>query len=783
MAPLETMPNMPSQEEIHVENPPVDELRWDAVGMIGRSREIEQVEQALASVLETKKASSLLIHGYSGTGKSALALHVIQRFDVLSVKGKYDQNSGSRPFSAVIDATTELLDALEYEKTERIVESLKVEEQQILGMLVPAFSILSGCESSHYEDSSKGNDIGPDESTLIRFMGIFRRFLIAVCNELPLVLFLDDLQWADEASRSLLDSIFRDRRMSNLLLVGAIRDGEPTTFDPPVRSILPVLKLTIGPLTLESSNDVCSKALNMKPEKTEELSKSVLKATVGNPYFVKQFITSLHRTKLVQFSPEKNEFVWDIEKVQEHAQQSDNVVELMVKTIKAMSYQSQIILVVAATMGHTFKASVLSPVLGTFDLLCLLTSHFGHSQSGGSLSKFKLTFLNEEEVMQALDEACKAGLIEMTKIGVYRFTHDRVQQSATMLLPEGDVGRQIKAKLGSLLLKMSSGHKDSWMLFAGTDLLMKNAPPEEASQVAAVCVKAAKTASKQGAFKTAARFSDFGYSLIAKKMRTNYKVGIELLTLAAEMHYCGGAIDTAKERVESVCNKAISTQDRFRANHVLLQCFSNESDYDASVSNGIDMINETGIHFPKHPGKLAVARNLIALKSKLRGKKARDLYALPKMRNRHMEEALNLLSIIGFAAFFGGLRDTTVLVLIKMTLITLDHGISRHAPSAIACYAMLESHLGNMQKAYDYAMVASELSKRRSMEPQYCRTRIIVAVFHHYLGERFHTSVADLAKGVDLGLKHADSMQAFVAMRQVSQFNIFAGKTLFYSEK
>jgi len=87
----------------------------------------------------------------------------------------------------------------------------------------------------------------------------------------------------------------------------------------------------------------------------------------GNPYFVKQFFSSLHRDPFVQYSNENREFTWDMSSVHEQAKKSDNVVDLMVKTIEAMSYHTQIILILASAMGPTFKSVVLSPLLANFD--------------------------------------------------------------------------------------------------------------------------------------------------------------------------------------------------------------------------------------------------------------------------------------------------------------------------------------------------------------------------------------------------------------------------------
>ena len=104
-----------------------------------------------------------------------------------------------------------------------------------------------------------------------------------MCKEVPLVLFLDDLQWADDSSKSLLESMYNDKRMEGLLLVGAIRIGEPTSFSPPYDSRMRNLKIIVDSLTCDDVNKGVSKALGSQIEQTEELSKAIFKATSGNP--------------------------------------------------------------------------------------------------------------------------------------------------------------------------------------------------------------------------------------------------------------------------------------------------------------------------------------------------------------------------------------------------------------------------------------------------------------------------------------------------------------------
>jgi len=266
-------------------------------------------------------------------------------------------------------------------------------------------------------------------------------------------------------------------------------------------------------------------------------------------------------------------------------------------------------------------------------------------------------------------------------------------------------------------------------------------------------------------------------------MQTDCRLGMELLSLAAEMHYCSGSLTKAKERVETISSKAIHVQDSFRGNRVLLQCFVSVSDFHSCVKVGIKMLNEMGYPFPKKPGAFAVLRSIVNLKRKVNRIKATDLSNMPKMDNSIMKEVLNVIPNIGNAAFFGGFNNLCVLCMVQGMVIALDHELSVHAPMVISASALLEAHLGNIQKAYDFAKVADDLSQRPDMASQYCRTRAIVCSSTQYLSNRMAKSVDELFQSVDHGFKHSDSMWAFAVVLQAAHFSIFAGKTLHFCEK
>jgi len=762
----------------------MNRLRWDEIGLAGREKQVKELNAAIKGFESTHEASSVLIYGPSGSGKSVLAHQVLQQHNSVCVRGKYDQHTVSgRPFSAIVDATTDLCEKLGV-VVPRNVSKFDIEEREVLFTLAACLNTDPSADDSRNENKEHQ---GPDDTVLIRFMNIFRRFLIGVCKDVPLVLFLDDLQWADDSSRSLLESMYNDKRMEGLLLVGAIRTGEPTSFSPPYNSRMRNLKIIVDSLTCEDVNKVVSKALGSQIEQTEELSKAIFKATSGNPYFVKQFLTSMHSERHVTFMEETNCFQWDMKAIQERADASSDVVELMVNVIESMPISVQMTLAIGSTLGHTFNFSDIAPLFGNFDLICLLPTRLSNRDNGsGCIDALDARYLDRGNLTKALGRASDRGLIALVKEGVYRFTHDRVQQAACRHLPTGEIGTKVKAKLGSLFLILFNKNMrmDLRLLYTATDLLINNASCADSPKVAITCLEAAETASRQAAFKTAARFADCGWARVEELLNENhYELGVKLLSLSAEMHYSCGSIPTARTRVDVIKANAKCFEDCFRGNRVLFMCMVAECDWTGACQTGISQLNEMGLNFPRRPGKFSVLTHLFSLKRRLNGRQASDMKNLPKSTNAVMKETQHIVNLVGTAAFFGGADNVCALSCIYSMLISLKHGLSSRTPIALCAYLVLLAEFGFFEEAYDFGTVATEMCQEKGSEPSLC---LSYTVFHSnasYIRDGFKSSAKNLLHAADFGFKHNDAYQAFIALYSGTVFSVFAGNTLFQSER
>ncbi|MFY0584192.1 ATP-binding protein [Cystobacter fuscus] len=185
---------------------------------------------------------------------------------------------------------------------------------------------------------------------------------------------------------------------------------------------VPIASIVLSPLGLEHTQRLLADALHTDETRVLPLAHLLLEKTGGNPFFLTQFLGTLHREKLLQFDTAAREWRWELARIQAQGF-TDNVVDLMVAKLRELPAPTQDALEVAACIGNTFDAE---------DVRELVRSSL-------------------EELEARLFGAIQERLILRSEHG-YRFLHDRIQQAAYLLTPEDQrialhlrIGRMLRA--------------------------------------------------------------------------------------------------------------------------------------------------------------------------------------------------------------------------------------------------------------------------------------------------------------------------------------------------
>jgi predicted ATPase len=287
--------------------------------LVGRDKEFRRLLDCLNHTVAQQSMELAVIHGTSGSGKSCLveSFAKILPAEVLFVQGKFDQLQCHAPYSALVTASDQLCRQILKQKNSveirNRVRSVLGSEVNLLENLIP--SLFQRPEQTRVNrEESIGNSFK-------RFKQLFRSFLRSVASsENPLILFLDDIQWADHASLDVLQSIITDTLAKNIVIICAYREDEISkdtlkkyhlavdismdkdTISSSSKSSTysaPITDIFLDCLDAFYLNELVSIKLEMEATSTTSLSQLIWRKTNGNPFYALSFLEAIHRRGLL----------------------------------------------------------------------------------------------------------------------------------------------------------------------------------------------------------------------------------------------------------------------------------------------------------------------------------------------------------------------------------------------------------------------------------------------------------------------------------------------------
>ncbi len=754
--------------------------------LYGREKEVAQLLAAFERV-STGNTEMMLVAGFSGIGKTAVVNEVhkpIVRQRGYFIKGKYDQFQRNIPFSAFVQAFRDLMSQLLSESDTQVqtwknqILAVVGENGQVLIDVIPELERIIGKQPPATELSGS--------AAQNRFNFLFQKFVqVFTSIEHPLVMFLDDLQWADPASLKLLQLLMKDT--GYLFILGAYRDNEvsPThpfilTVDEIVQTGAVVNTITLQPLNLADMNQLVAETLNCNTLVAQPLTQLIQQKTKGNPFFATQFLKVLHDDQVITFDWNIGHWQCNISHVKTLAI-TDDIVEFMALQLQKLPRETQAVLKLAACIGAQFDLATLaivserSEIETAGDLWKVLQS--GLILPTSELYKF---YQDGNNSLSTVD--CK----ELTANGQpstnYKFLHDRVQQAAYSLIP-ADQKQATHLKIGRLLLHSSSELDLEKKLFdivrhlnQGIELISQ---PQERETLAQLNLKAGQKARKSTAYTAARVYLQIGMELLtADSWRIQYELTLNLYVAATEAAYLNADLDSMELLAAIVLLEAQTILDKIKIYQIQIASHTAQSKMLEAIAVARDALNQLGVELPTVPDEATIAKALQTVATLQSGREIEELVDLPVMSDPQTQAAMELFGML-FSTIFGGMPGLLPILSATMVSLSLQFG---NAPASTVGYTLhgmvLCAFLGDVKTGYSFGRLALNLLDRFNLREFKCTVLLLFGCFIQHYQESVRATKPTLKDGYGFGIETGEFLDAGYCICSYFDSNFFGGVEL-----
>jgi predicted ATPase len=645
-------------------------------------------------------AMFLLISGAVGTGKTRLAKTLkepVEQQGGYFLTGKFDQLCRPEPYTAFCMAFTEFT-ALVVERGDEAIASVSKAihaavgtEVSVLTSMIPSLERILGqtCDATNSQATKADNAIS-------RFVFVFRMFVRAVCSpQQPMVILVDDLQWADPCSLDLLMSLVADTvhtRNEGLVLVGTCRDHiSPSSYlSTKLREMEDQDHVVITSLSLQNFSEssvvsVLSSTLSLSQEKSVALSGIVFRQTQGNIFYVIEFIRWLHERDLLYYDHDSASWSVDDEEINLTINVC-NVGHFLVDKMEQLPRDMKEVLKAAACLGSHVDEELIEYVL-------------------------------KKPVGNILNEAAAKGVLKYNELsGSYVFEHDGVQEAAYRLIPAQDL-ELFHLEIGRRLWRSFDPFELDQHIFVllsqvniGRRLLTRE---KERTAVATLCLHAGKKAAKSSTFRTASIYLNLGIELLgSRSWRDDYDLTLALHNAAAEMEMCTANFERMEQLLEEVFLHARHAECKIQAYATKIYALGVSDRSVEAIDTGVQVLKGLGEHFPSRHCKARMISEMRTVKRLLKGKSDEQLLRLPNVENKEKLAAMNILQLLYLNALI--VRPSFApFVALKSLKLTLQYGLSVFASTAFATYGMLlVGAFGEIDDAFRYGELGLVLLER-----------------------------------------------------------------------
>ena len=651
--------------------------------LIGRQAEVALLIDAFADAC-TGPAKWVCITGHSGVGKSSLVREVYQSVTTkqgIFIEGKFDLLQRNIPYYGWQQALSQFVAYLLTEPEERTavwrdkILGAVGNNGEVLTTIIPNLFLLLGALPTVPSLEAV--------ESLNRLTATFARFIRAIATpEHPICLFLDDLQWADTASLTLLQGLLQDC-LPHILVIVAYRDNEVDASHT-LQRMLQELQTSriehhtvhLQNLSVGQVNELITDALGGASE-TADLAAIVQQKTEGNAFFVKAFLQALYEKKLLQFKPTggTSGWSWSLPDIRQLSS-TNNVIDLLADKIQTLPSQTQAYLKLAACISTQFELVLLATIAEA----------------------------TPQQVDQSLEPALLANILLTVPVSemeepaqtVFQFAHDRIHQAVYCLITDEE-RVQLHWRIGNLLWDTFSPRQRAERPFtilnqwhAALDLL-----EDEGDKIrfAKLSLMAGRKAKADSAFSSAYTYLRVASQLLQTAepyyWHTKYDLMLSLATETAETAYLCSDFAEVERLLTIIRNQAHSLPEAIPAMETGIQAFIVQNKLSKAIDSSLATLRQLGIDVSENPSPHQIEAERCQMQQMLGSEQhIKALSDLLTMTDNRAQMAMRICMNALMPAYIVN-SALYQQILLKMIDLSFKYGHSHHSIYAYLLYGGL----------------------------------------------------------------------------------------------
>jgi predicted ATPase/signal transduction histidine kinase/CheY-like chemotaxis protein len=723
--------------------------------LYGRDRERATLVESFERAASGGTPRLVVVGGAAGAGKSSL-VHELQSPTIARggrfIAGKFEPLKRELPYAAFVDAFRELVLDVLAEGAERVGEHrsrisvLLGNRAALVCRLVPELSLLLGPQPALEL---------PVAELEKRLRGALRGFVAAfAAHGQPLVIFLDDVQWIDSASIDLLVELACDADLQHLLIVAAYRDTEFGALHP-LRQALDRLvaggaavdELQLEPLSVNDLTEVVIDLACVTHAEASPLAQAIHDKTYGNPFFVAQLLSELHRRALIVPDPGLGRWRWELPAIVE-APCSENVIDLLVARLRELPLETQETLGIGAHLGRSFQAATLALVL-------------------------------LRDPGPALNAAVAQGLLSPMNDS-YQFPHDRVREAAYSLVSESERAAT-HLRIGRLLLADTQPERldeRSFELVSHFNLGAALLTQAERERVAELNLRAGQRAQASAAHASARSYFTAGSALLDEgRWDKQYDLAFALGIRQVESELSMGELADVEEQLAELEGVAQGFIDEAAVAHARVTLLLMRSEFTQGLEVLLGLLTRVGVDWSHAPGDDSAADEYQRLRDRLGDRPIESLLELPAA-DASTQVTMEVLFRVGELASSSNDRLMR-LAFCRLANLSIERGHSDASPLAFVHLGqMVGPYFGDYESGFRFARLGLKLQEARQQSRYRERVLVFAGAFVYPWTQGFPQALELLRLGFDAAVENGDPPFAWLALMTEGSLRLFMGAPL-----